>query len=208
MRSKKKKNFFETIFWVKNRRSASGGYLPGVFPPRLNFDSAKLKEIKNPKDWCVKIKNFRLKIPDFFDVTFFVRGRQISKVLFFASKLKFSKFEIFKRFLNKKMSHLTLWTYFFTAKTKKVKFSTHTRKWSNFKRGYFAPKLTFSKFEISKEFLNQKMSLLTLWTYYLTSKTEKVKILPTRETCAWTEKSYFLCFCSKKIGLKGQMAHF
>ena len=64
----------------------------------------------------------------------------------------------------------------------KSKFSTHTRKWSNLKCGYFAPKLAFPQFEISQEFLNKKMSHLSLKTYFLTAKIEKVRFLLTRES--------------------------
>ena len=64
----------------------------------------------------------------------------------------------------------------------KVSLSTHTRKWSNLKCGYFAPKLTFPQFEISQEFLNKKMSHLSLKTYFLTAKIEKVRFLLTRES--------------------------
>ena len=41
---------------------ASGINLAGVLPPRLNFDSANLRKIKNPEDWRSKIHFFRLKI--------------------------------------------------------------------------------------------------------------------------------------------------
>jgi hypothetical protein len=44
----------------------------------------------------------------------------------------FSKFEIFKTFLNNKISNLCLWNYFFYSNRKDFKIFAHTRKTQKF----------------------------------------------------------------------------
>ena len=57
----------------------------------------------------------------------------------------------------------------------KVSFPSHTRKCSNFKIGYFAPKLTFSKFDISKEVLDLKKRLNEIYSKHTDKSVEDVK---------------------------------
>jgi hypothetical protein len=99
---KKKVFFTENNSQRKKSRSASGKYLARVLPPQLNFDGAKLIFFKFPEEKKYKIQNFKLKVFFFFEREIFARGGQISKVLFWARKLKISKFEISKEFLNEK----------------------------------------------------------------------------------------------------------
>ena len=71
----KKRNFcnFYNFCW-KNYEKASVKGLAGISIPRLNFDSANLREIKNPKERDHKIQNFRLKIPVFWAFENLVSG--------------------------------------------------------------------------------------------------------------------------------------
>ena len=112
--SEKLKSSLIFIFFTENNsqskksRSASASYLPGLLPPQLNFDDANLIFIEDPENRSLKIENFKLKVFFFSNVKFFACGGQISKVLFWARKIKISKFDISKAFLNKKMSLLDL----------------------------------------------------------------------------------------------------
>ena len=63
-RASENSNWVQKIFFYSEKNSqlkkcwlASGGNLPGIFPPKIYFDNSILIEIRNPKDWCIKIQN-------------------------------------------------------------------------------------------------------------------------------------------------------
>ena len=114
---------FSNNFCWKKCRSASGGYLPGVFHPQLNFDHAKLIFINNSEHWYIKIENFIWKSQFFLQMKFLCTGVKFQKCFILLLFQIWWHLDIFSLCIL--FQKCTLGSK--TVNDNKSKFSTHTQ---------------------------------------------------------------------------------